>query len=203
MNTKIAAGSDQPAITLGRDRAWSLSDAIRDTSYCRPIRGYTGYFVTRDGLVISAKRKRLKVLEQARAGSGNGYHVVCLFDGRPENHYVHTLVIEAFGPLRPSPAHICLHLDDDRDNNVIENLIWGIRKDVGERRRRRGGYQNLCGEAHPGHKLTESEVLTIHRRANAGGEDQDAIAADFNISQTHVSQLKLGHAWKHVLAEAA
>ncbi|MER7841662.1 hypothetical protein ABTY98_38705 [Streptomyces sp. NPDC096040] len=50
------------------------------------------------------------------------------------------------------------------------------------------------GERHAFHRLTEDQVREIVRRARAG-EKQRVLAAEFGISQTHVSNLKNGKAW--------
>lgn len=46
-------------------------------------------------------------------------------------------------------------------------------------------------------KLSDREVLEI-RRKYASGETQDAIAKEFHIDQTNVSQIVLGKTWKNL-----
>lgn len=48
-------------------------------------------------------------------------------------------------------------------------------------------------------KLTELEALEIKRRLREG-QTQRAIAADYGVSQTHISHINLGKSWYGVLA---
>lgn len=41
---------------------------------------------------------------------------------------IHQLVMESFGPERPSPKHVIRHLDDNKRNNAITNLRWGTHR---------------------------------------------------------------------------
>lgn len=64
------------------------------------------------------------------------------------NIKVHQAVCEAFHGLKPFPAAVVMHLDEDGLNNRPENLKWGtqrenlnapgFRRQVGERARRMG-----------------------------------------------------------------
>ncbi|KQW11400.1 hypothetical protein [Streptomyces sp. Root369] len=53
------------------------------------------------------------------------------------------------------------------------------------------------GERHGQHRLTEKQVQDIVTRASAG-ENQQAIAEEYRIHQSHVSKLKHGHRWWRV-----
>jgi hypothetical protein len=50
------------------------------------------------------------------------------------------------------------------------------------------------GEAHGEAKLTEAQVIQIREDARS----QRTIAADYGISQTNVSDIKLRKIWKHL-----
>ncbi len=41
-----------------------------------------------------------------------------------EKRTAHSLVMEHFGPPKPSPDHIINHIDADKTNNRIDNLQW-------------------------------------------------------------------------------
>lgn len=62
----------------------------------------------------------------------HGYRVVCLRDtasGRKAKlKGVHALVLESFRGPRPLGHYAC-HKDDDRLNNIVDNLYWGSPKD--------------------------------------------------------------------------
>lgn len=55
---------------------------------------------------------------------------------------------------------------------------------------------NNAGEESAVAKLQNSDVLAI--RARRGKEPQTATAAQFGISQTHVSEIQLRKVWKHI-----
>src|SRR5689334_1205968 len=98
--------------------------------HCRPITGYPGYRVHRDGVVESCwsrgnpKRladtwRPLKPISRRR-----GYRAVNLHrDGIKTARHVHHLVLEAFSGSRP-PGLVCRHLDGDPTNNRCDNLEW-------------------------------------------------------------------------------
>jgi len=60
-----------------------------------------------------------------------------------------------------------------------------------------GQTRHLRGEAAPGAKLTEADVLEIVRRYRSG-ETQTSIARDFPVQQSQVSKIVRGKKWAHV-----
>ena len=57
--------------------------------------------------------------------------------------------------------------------------------------------RHCYGERQGSHKLTEKEVLDIHRLLKLGVK-QTEIAAMFGIQQMQVSRIKRGERWKHI-----
>lgn len=166
------------------------------------IPNYRGYFITRDGTVISTRRKNPIVMSQARNRS---YLMVGLVDdaqGRQVMHYVHELILTTYVGPRPTPDHQCRHLNGKHHDNRLDNLAWGTPKENGQDRVRHGTQRNAYGESNAVAKLTEADVLVIVARADAG-EKQDDIAADYGISQSLVSYLKPGKKWTHITRRAA
>lgn len=52
------------------------------------------------------------------------------WDGKREEPPVHQMVMELFGPPKPSGEHIViLHKDNNGTNNSISNLEWGTRSE--------------------------------------------------------------------------
>lgn len=49
-----------------------------------------------------------------------------------KNKFVHQLVMEYFGPPKPSPDYIILHKNGNNLDNSPDNLEWGTYKDVGK-----------------------------------------------------------------------
>ena len=57
-----------------------------------------------------------------------GYHRVQIkINGERIDQYVHRLVLETFCPIENSKLFDCAHLDDNKDNNNLNNLIWMTR----------------------------------------------------------------------------
>jgi hypothetical protein len=78
----------------------------------------TNYFINDQGEVYSVCGviKKIKLLER------KGYPYVTIGDTKLP---IHKLVMELFGPPRPSENHIIRHKNDIRGDARIENLIWG------------------------------------------------------------------------------
>lgn len=92
----------------------------------KDIEGYEGlYQVSNEGNAKSLNYNhtgREKLLKPSVRG--NGYLQVQLCkDGKKENKDIHRLVAEAFIP-NPNNYEIVHHIDHNRQNNVVENLMW-------------------------------------------------------------------------------
>jgi hypothetical protein len=57
--------------------------------------------------------------------------------------------------------------------------------------------RHCYGERQGGHKLTEAEVLDIHRLIKMGMKQKE-IARMFSIGEMQISRIKSGARWKHV-----
>ena len=113
---------------------------IKDRIYfCRPIKGYSGYFASTSGHIISlvtANRSRLRKLDwsnpQLLTGSNNGnrYLQVRLYteQGHSKFHLVHRLVAMTHLEKPISPLGMELlqvnHVNKDRQDNATRNLCW-------------------------------------------------------------------------------
>lgn len=57
-----------------------------------------------------------------------GYHRVSIkINNKIIDRYVHRLVLETFCPIENMENYDCAHLDDDKDNNNLNNLMWMTR----------------------------------------------------------------------------
>jgi len=165
----------------------------------RPIPGFPAYRAGSDGSVWSCW-KRIG----AGRGSGQGailhiigtewrrlrteakypYPVVRLVADKPVKMLASRLVLLAFvGP--PPPGHECCHFPDrDPRNCRLENLRWGTRSE-----NRTDGLihgTRVAGERHPAAKLSLQQVRAIRQMH---GVSQYVIAAQFGVSQGHVSDI--------------
>jgi HNH endonuclease len=92
-------------------------------SEIRAIEGFSGYFVSSHGQVVSTKGKQPKVLHPWP--TNYGHLKVSLFQhGKREDFYLHQLVLMHFAGERPSPSSISRHKDGDEKHNDISNLEW-------------------------------------------------------------------------------
>ena len=57
--------------------------------------------------------------------------------------------------------------------------------------------RHCYGERQGGHKLTEQEVLDIHKLLKLGMKQKD-IAGMFKVGEMLISRIKRGHRWRHI-----
>ena len=82
------------------------------------IKGYEGYKITSEGVVIGKSGKPLNPMDY------NGYKRVDLYVNKKHNRmFVHRLVALAFIP-NPNNYPIINHKDEDPSNNDVSNLEW-------------------------------------------------------------------------------
>ena len=85
------------------------------------ITGYPNYAISECGKVKSLRFDRIL----KSANSNNGYlYVNLLEDCTRKTTAIHKLVMEHFGPVKPSPNLIIDHIDGNKTNNQIQNLQW-------------------------------------------------------------------------------
>ena len=125
----------------------------------------------------------------------DGYLRVPLWrDCKSKYKYVSRLVLEAFVGPRPANMESC-HGDNDRANNFLSNLRWDTHVSNIADKNRHGTYQR--GERGNGAKLTDVTALDIKLRAIAG-ESGVSLAAEFGVTPTTITRVKLGQTWSHI-----
>lgn len=109
------------------------------------IRRFHGYLVTSLGTVFSSEPWRGKV-EMSQHPNSHGYmRVRLVVEGKRKSYFVHKLVMELFGKPRPvakgpgkSKQYEIRHVDGNRLDNSIGNLLWGTQQDNMDDRSRHG-----------------------------------------------------------------
>ena len=92
----------------------------------KSISGFSDYFVTKTGDIISCKFGKEKVLSPSTT---TGYKKVSLSkDGKSYNFQVHRLVATTF-IKNPNKLTIVNHKDGDKLNCALSNLEWVTRSD--------------------------------------------------------------------------
>lgn len=129
----------------------------------------------------------------APARKNNGYLVVTLTDGvnRPQVS-VHRVVARAFLGECPIGLHV-LHSDGDKTNNHYTNLRYGTPAENVEDTKKHG--RQRYGARVANAKLDDDAVVHIR----SSNRSYSVLAAMYGVSTAHISAVRRGRAWKHVL----
>lgn len=164
----------------------------------KDIPRYEGkYKVSNTGKVKSLPRTRMNSVgfcyyagkELRQSQKKNGYMMVCLYNNGMGKHFLtHTLVLLAFaGEVKEGEES--RHKDGNRENNNIENLCYGTRKE---------NYHdsvihntNCQGERHGMNKLKSGEIWLI-KKICSFNIPQRKIAKMFKMAQTSISRINRG-----------
>lgn len=134
----------------------------------------------RQSIVIERGVVKRNVLKVPSVGYNKLLYVTFRQNGRQQNRYVHRLVAETFVPNPYRLRHIHI-IDGISFHCFAENLEW-----CDTPPHRRGIRQ-----------LTESDVLEIRERI-ARGDKGTAIAFDYKVDASLISQIKHGTKWSDV-----
>jgi len=125
----------------------------------------------------------------------NGYGERPRFRSRGGPRRLHRWVMEqVFGPDAIS-GKVVMHLCDNPPCFRFDHLRIGTPRDNVEDCMDKG--RRATGARHPQAKLSEHDVREIRRRASTG-EDQRAIANDFDIGRNNVSMIHTKQTWKGI-----
>lgn len=97
-------------------------DYYADDAEWRPIIGYPGYYISREGEVLSLVNSKYRILKTWPNQYGHQYVSLSNEFGKTKVS-VHRLVAQAF-LQNPRNAPAAMHLDDDPTNNCANNLKW-------------------------------------------------------------------------------
>lgn len=163
------------------------------------IPNYPRYAVNEVGVVMTSSKRggAWDGIWRIRSPSlQEGYQVVGLWvSGKQKLVRVHRLVLTVFRGECPEGME-CRHLNGIRNDNRLENLAWGTRKENAEDRIRHGTGQR--GERLWSVKLTEVQVIEIRRRYCLGGITQKELAIEFNVTSPSISHIITRRSWSHV-----
>lgn len=145
-------------------------------------------WLSEDGEVVSLYKKKARKLKPTLSGQ---YHAV----GVGENHrttHIHRLMAETwFGPP-PHPNAVVRHLDGNRFNNRLSNLVWGTAAENSEDQRRHG--TRMYGEKNPCARLTREAVQQM-RELRASGRTFKSIARQFGVATMTAHRAITGGSW--------
>lgn len=122
-----------------------------------------------------------------------------VFDYQGKKYFVARLVCEAFNGPPPFTGAICMHIDENSQNNRPDNLTWGTKKENSNFPgfvaycKTRTGKNNSRVKA-GATKLTESQV----RRIRTLRVSQSKIAEIFGVSRSNIGLILQRKTWGHV-----
>jgi len=175
----------------GRPKELENFEAMPDENW-RPIRGYSQYFVSDHGRVLTTKYNKIKLVKVHNCGGGYKRVNLCSNNKR-SLHRVHRLVLFAFKGECPKGCEGS-HLDGDRWNSHINNLIWETPVENTHRKQDHGTQQR--GEQMGTAKLTAEDVETI-KRLSSNGVTCTKIALSFPVDRRHIGRIVRGERWAH------
>lgn len=157
----------------------------------KPVVGFEGlYEVSDHGRVKTVKTDRIK--RPTQSPKDGRLSVLLWIENKCKMLKVHRLVLFAFvGP--PPEKHECCHGDGNPQNNLIGNLRWDTAS-ANQADRVKHGTSNR-GERCANAKLTEEQIKAIREDPRL----QREIAEDYGIRAGHVSRIKSGVRWGHVI----
>lgn len=168
----------------------------------RPVRGFPAYRVGNDGSVwsminmgnhkIDFRWRQLDVTPKAEGRYSRC--TLCDQAGVIRQCRVHDLILRAFiGP--PPPGFECRHLDGNRANNRLDNIVWGTRQQNAEDKIRHDTVPR--GTDHWNGRLSDDQVLEI-RRLLSEGVMGILVAERFGVSTKTISKIKHGRLHRRV-----
>ena len=162
------------------------------------IQGYEGrYAVSNLGNVMSMDFCRTGLPGILKPNMGRGYFGVLLYDaeGNAKRFTIHSLVAASFIGPRPHGMQIN-HKNGVKTDNNSENLEY-CTQSQNMKHAHATGLQSNVGERHSRSKLTNADVISIRQRVK-NGETQTAIAKEYGMDQSAISNVVRGRNWSHI-----
>lgn len=159
--------------------------------------GLPGYCVGDDGTYWSARCNGAITDRWRHIGgflSVYGYRCVTVrIKGKDVIRRIHRLILEAF--IGPAPEnHVARHLDGNKTNNSLKNLVWGTFTENLEDAYAHG--VQAQGSASHCARLTEQQVHEILDLLEAGGLTHKQIGERYSVVKRTIWAIATGQAWK-------
>jgi hypothetical protein len=149
----------------------------------RDVVGFPGYKASNAGNIIGPKGKILRP-----APNHHGYAVVALSrDRKHHSKLVHALVLAAFDKPRPMGLE-CMHINNNRTDNRIENLRWGTRRE--------NALQCASEGRLPHAKFTWELASKIRTELVARKETQRTLAKRYGVGEHVISDIKKNRTYR-------
>lgn len=156
---------------------------------------FDNYLIYDNGQVFSIKSG--KFLKQAKIRGD--YLAVCIVvEGKEYTRCIHRLVLETFVGPRHNGMQCC-HLDGDKHNNRLHNLMWGSAQLNHDHKAIHGTV--LKGQNSGVAKLTDADVVFIrknYQRLSYHKSNAEELAARFDVSKSTITNIIRKSHWKHL-----
>lgn len=161
-----------------------------------PVPGYEGlYEVSDQGRILSHDLRGKPGF--LRPCNNRGYRSVELKKGGVFRRMtVHKIVMLAFMGTRPDGFQVN-HKNGIKDDNRFQNLEY-VTASENKKHAFRTGLQTNCGEKSSQAKITAAQVIEIRHRFTEGFTTKQ-VAEQFGLKLPHVSGIRSGRIWKHLL----
>lgn len=172
-----------------------LSDIIEKW---KPVPGTDGWYeVSSLGRVRSwrttTKRRRREPVVLSPSVGKNGYRVWChRLSGKESRLTVHRTVALAFLGNPGAGRWEVRHLDNDKLNNTVENLVWGTPAENAADRVSAGTTNS--GERNPHAKLTWDRVREVRRTCDV--MEVPDLAHKFNVTRQTIRRIIRNETWR-------
>lgn len=159
----------------------------------KKIPDYDNYWISKDGRILSTKKKKPIIMKPISALDGHMY-LFLYSNGNMKKMWIHRAVLLAWD-RKPMDGEECRHLNDIPTDNRIENLCWGTRIENVADKRRNGGIP--CGEKNVAHKLSEKQVMEIREKYSKDISSSD-LSVEYGVSKNTILEIARGNKWKHL-----
>lgn len=169
----------------------------------KDVPNFPGYQVSDLGRIRSKRkdgpgcfeRESWRYLKLNKSHSDGYLRVMIYQSGKGKLRLVHRLVLEAFVGSPPEKCHAS-HLDGNRKNNCVSNLIWESLSDNNKRKTRHGTGNK--GERHNLAKLTDNQVRAIRKEYTQGDTSHRKLAKKHGVAHQTIGRILRGKNWAHV-----
>ena len=168
----------------------------------KTIPGFPNYAITKDGRVWSKPRQRSSkrgIWIKSRQTKCGYSHCGLYQDGQISWVLIHRLVLETY--IGPCPSGMqTRHLNGNKQDNRLENLCWGTKRENMRDIVHHGTRSRHFGEKNGQTKLIERNVRMIIYMYHTGLFTMQEIAISYKIGIATVSNIINKKSWRHLWA---
>ncbi|MEZ7893584.1 MAG: NUMOD4 domain-containing protein [Polaribacter sp.] len=132
----------------------------------------------------------------------NGYETISLkqeINKKTTSRYVHKIVAQHFLEKENEEQLYVIHLDYDKNNNLVKNLKWTSKREKELHQFNNPTWDAIVKNRKKGNaKLTEGKVKIIKRQLKNKRTRITMIAKRFGVSDMQIHRIKSGENWGNV-----